>query len=70
MHLSTPSLVRSCGDQMAAVLPYVDYVFGTESAAAAFGDKQGWGADIATIALKLAGELRHGWTLSQKHPVK
>lgn len=56
MNLSAPFLVQFFGDQMASVLPYCDYVFGNESEAAAFGEKQGWGADVATIALKLAGE--------------
>ena len=56
MHLSTPFLVQRCGDQMASVLPYCDYVFATESSARAFGQKQGWGMDVATVALKLAGE--------------
>lgn len=58
MNLSAPFLVQFFGDQMAAVLPYCDYVFGNESEAAAFGEKQGWGTDVATVALKLAGETR------------
>ncbi len=58
MNLSAPFLVQFFGDQMASVLPYCDYVFGNESEAAAFGEKQGWGTDVATVALKLAGERR------------
>ena len=57
MNLSAPFLVQFFGDQMASVLPYCDYVFGNESEAAAFGEKQGWGTDVATVALKLAGCL-------------
>lgn len=56
MNLSAPFLVQFFGDQMASVLPYCDYVFGNESEAAAFGEKQGWGTDVATVALKLSGE--------------
>lgn len=69
IHLSTPFLVRFCGDQMASVLPYCDYVFGTESAARAFGEKQGWGMDVATVALKLAGE-KDADDSCRKHPTK
>lgn len=56
MNLSAPFLVQFFGDQMASVLPYCDFVFGNESEAAAFGEKQGWGTDVGTIAIKLAGE--------------
>lgn len=56
MNLSAPFLVQFFGEQMATALAYCDYVFGNESEAAAFGEKQGWGADVSTIALKLAGE--------------
>lgn len=31
-------------------MPYVDIMFGNESEAEAFGEKMGWGKDIATIA--------------------
>lgn len=41
---------------MATALAYCDYVFGNESEAAAFGEKHGWGTDISTVALKLAGK--------------
>lgn len=60
MNLSAPFLVQFFGDQMSAALPYCDYVFGNESEAAAFGEKQGWGTDVATVALKLAGEIEDG----------
>lgn len=55
MNLSAPFLVQFFGDQMAAALPYCDLVFGNESEAAALGEKKGWGTDVATVALKLAG---------------
>ncbi|CAM9998700.1 unnamed protein product [Ectocarpus sp. 6 AP-2014] len=54
MNLSAPFLVQFFGDQMAAALPYCDFVFGNESEAAALGEKKGWGTDVATVALKLA----------------
>lgn len=41
---------------MSAALAYCDYVFGNESEAAAFGEKNEWGTDISEIALKLSGE--------------
>jgi sugar/nucleoside kinase (ribokinase family) len=37
--------------QMMAALPYADIMFGNETEAAAFGEKMGWGSDMATIAL-------------------
>lgn len=57
MNLSAPFLVQFFGEQMAAALPYCDYVFGNESEAAAFGEARSWGKDLSTIALKLAGMM-------------
>lgn len=57
MNLSAPFLVQFFGEQMSAALAYCDYVFGNESEAAAFGEKQGWGSDVSAIALKLAGKI-------------
>lgn len=57
MNLSAPFLMEFFGEQMAAVLPYCDYVFGNESEAAAFGEKHDWGTDVSTVALKVAGEV-------------
>lgn len=54
MNLSAPFLIQFFGDQMAAALPFVDIMFGNESEAAAFGEKHGWGTDVATIAKNLA----------------
>ena len=56
MNLSAPFLVQFFGEQMSAALAYSDYVFGNETEAAAFGEKQGWGSDLETTALKLAGK--------------
>jgi sugar/nucleoside kinase (ribokinase family) len=36
--------------QMMAAIPYTDIMFGNETEAAAFGEKMGWGTDVATIA--------------------
>mmetsp|Transcript_53260 Transcript_53260/g.121400 ORF Transcript_53260/g.121400 Transcript_53260/m.121400 type:complete len:346 (+) Transcript_53260:50-1087(+) len=54
MNLSAPFLIQFFGDQMNAVIPYVDIMFGNETEAAAMGEKMGWGSDIPTIAKNLA----------------
>lgn len=56
MNLSAPFLIQFFADQLAAALPYTDFVFGNESEAAAYGAKHDYGTDIPTIALKLAAE--------------
>jgi len=56
MNLSAPFLVQFFGDQMAAVVPFADFVFGNESEAAAYGEAKGYGSDIKVIALKLAAQ--------------
>lgn len=56
MNLSAPFLIQFFGDQMAATMPYTDFVFGNESEAAEYGKAKGYGEDIATIALKLAAQ--------------
>ena len=56
MNLSAPFLIQFFGDQMAATMPYTDFVFGNESEAAAYGEAKGYGSDIATIALKLSAQ--------------
>lgn len=38
MNLSAPFLVQFFGDQMTAVMPYADFVFGNESEAEAYGN--------------------------------
>lgn len=56
MNLSAPFLIQFFGDQMAATMPYTDFVFGNESEAAAYGEAKGYGSDLATIALKLSAQ--------------
>lgn len=54
MNLSAPFLIDFFGDQMAQAMPYVDYLFGNESEAAAYGKKHEMGEDLKEIALKVA----------------
>lgn len=56
MNLSAPFLIQFFGDQMAATMPYTDFVFGNESEAAAYGEAKGYGSDVSTIALKLSAQ--------------
>jgi len=62
MNLSAPFLIQFFGDQMAAALPYADFVFGNESEALAYGEAKGYGNDIPTIALKLAQQPKASGT--------
>lgn len=61
-NLSAPFLVQFFGDQMAAMMPYTDFVFGNESEAAIYGEVKGYGSDIATVALKLAAQPKASGT--------
>jgi adenosine kinase len=61
-NLSAPFLVQFFADQMAAALPYADYVFGNESEAAAYGEQHKLGSDISEIALKLAAQPKASGT--------
>jgi adenosine kinase len=54
VNLSAPFLIQFFGDQLSAVLPFTDFVFGNESEAATFGQVRGLGEDLPTIALRLA----------------
>jgi len=54
LNLSAPFLIQFFQDQMAAALPYCDFVFGNESEATTFGEVKGWGNDIGQVALKIA----------------
>jgi adenosine kinase len=56
MNISAPFLVQFFGDQMAATMPYTDFIFANESEAAIYGETHGYGADLNTIALKLAAQ--------------
>lgn len=62
INLSAPFLIQFFGDQMAAVVPYADFVFGNESEAAAYGEAKGYGSDLATIALKLSAQPKASGT--------
>jgi adenosine kinase len=62
MNLSAPFLVQFFGDQMAAVVPYADFVFGNESEAAAYGAAKEYGSDLSTIALRLAAQPKASGT--------
>lgn len=56
LNLSAPFLCQFFKEQMAAVLPYADFVFGNESEAEAFAGANGFGgATIDEIALRIAG---------------
>jgi len=55
MNLSAPFLCAFFKDQMHAVLPYADFVFGNESEAAAFAEANGFaGASVEVTALRIA----------------
>ena len=55
MNLSAPFLCAFFKEQMHAVLPFTDYVFGNESEAAAYAEANGFaGASVAETALKIA----------------
>jgi adenosine kinase len=56
LNLSAPFLIQFFGDQMAAVMPYADLVFGNESEASTYGTAKDYGTDLSVIALKLASE--------------
>jgi adenosine kinase len=65
MNLSAPFLIQFFGEQMAAALPYTDYVFGNESEAATYGEAKGWGKDLNEIALKLSAAPKASGTRSR-----
>merc|ERR1719201_3142181 len=54
MNLSAPFICQFFTDPLNEALKYVDFLFGNESEAAAYGEKMGWGTDVATVALKTA----------------
>lgn len=55
LNLSAPFLSQFFSTQQLEALPYVDYLFGNESEAVAFGTKQGYAdLSIPAIALKIA----------------
>jgi len=56
MNLSAPFIMQVPPFKAAldAALAHVDILFGNESEAATYGEACGWGADVATVALKIA----------------
>lgn len=57
LNLSAPFICQFFKDPLMEVMPYVDFLFGNESEAAAFGHTMGWcesaeSADVADVALK------------------
>lgn len=61
-NLSAPFLIQFFADQMAAVMPYADFVFGNEVEAATYGTAKGYGTDLNEVALKLAAEPKASGT--------
>ncbi len=62
MNLSAPFLAEFFKDQMASCMPYCDIVFGNESEAENYGKLNGYGTDIATVALKIASQPKASGT--------
>lgn len=62
MNLSAPFLIQFFADQMAATMPYTDFVFANESEAAEYGKAKGYGEDLSVIALKLAAQPKASGT--------
>lgn len=54
LNLSAPFIIQFFGDQLAAAMPYADFVFCNESEAAVYGEVMKWGTDLDVIAMKLA----------------
>jgi adenosine kinase len=62
LNLSAPFIVQYFGDQLAAVIPYADFIFSNESEALAYGIAKGFGEDLEVIALKLAAQPKASGT--------
>lgn len=55
MNLSAPFIAQFFKDNVTQVIPYVDYLFGNESEAAAYAAAHGWDTtDPATIAVRIS----------------
>jgi len=54
MNLSAPFIPMFFTEPLQAALQFCDFLFGNESEAAAWGEKMGFGTDVATVALKTA----------------
>jgi len=53
-NISAPFIPEFFNNQVMAIIPYADVVFGNETEGMAFGKKQGWGEDLKEIAKKIA----------------
>ncbi|KAJ1446517.1 Ribokinase-like protein [Pelagophyceae sp. CCMP2097] len=54
LNISAPFIAMFFAEQLMATLPYTDILFANEMEAAALGEAQGWGTDVAVVALKVA----------------
>lgn len=54
LNFSAPFIIDFFADQVAAAIPYADYIFANESEAAAYGKKHELGEDPKEVALKVA----------------
>lgn len=62
MNLSAPFIIEFFGDQLAAAMPFTDFVFANESEAAKYGEVKGYGTDLQQIALKVAAQPKASGT--------
>jgi adenosine kinase len=62
LNLAAPFIIQFFADQLAAAMPYTDFVFANESEAATYGEARGWGSDLEVIALKLAAQPKASGT--------
>ena len=56
MNLSAPFIIDFFSEQLAACMPYVDYLFANESEALTYGKQKEYGEDLTVIALKIAAQ--------------
>jgi adenosine kinase len=62
LNLSAPFIIQFFGDQLAAAMPFADFVFANESEAETYGDVRGYGKDLSVIALKIAAQPKASGT--------
>jgi len=62
MNLSAPFIIEFFGDQLAAAMPFTDFVFSNESEAEKYGEIKGYGKDLSEIALKVAAQPKASGT--------
>jgi adenosine kinase len=56
LNLAAPFIIQFFADQLAAAMPFTDFIFANESEAATYGETHNWGNDLETVALKLAAQ--------------